>query len=44
MKNNNETFFKEKKCWSEVKDSLLGTYLIPYINKNSIYRSSYMLC
>jgi len=33
MSKNNITFFKEKKVWSEVKDELLGCYLVPYFTK-----------
>ena len=33
MSKNNNTFFKEKKVWSEVKDELLGCYLVPYFTK-----------
>jgi len=33
MSKNNTTFFKEKKIWSEVKDELLGCYLLPYFTK-----------
>jgi three-Cys-motif partner protein len=33
MSKNNSDFFKEKKIWSEVKDSLLGCYLEPYFSK-----------
>lgn len=33
MPKRNDDFFKEKKSWSEVKDELLGCYLIPYFNK-----------
>jgi len=29
----NRNFFKQKKIWSEVKDELLGCYLVPYFNK-----------
>lgn len=33
MSKNNIAFFKEKKIWSEVKDELLGCYLVPYFTK-----------
>lgn len=33
MPKRNDDFFKEKKIWSEVKDELLGCYLVPYFNK-----------
>lgn len=33
MSKNNRDFFKQKKIWSEVKDELLGCYLVPYFNK-----------
>lgn len=33
MAKKNDDFFKEKKSWSEVKDSLLGNYLKPYLQK-----------
>ncbi len=33
MAKNNSDFFKEKKVWSEIKDSLLGCYLKPYMQK-----------
>jgi three-Cys-motif partner protein len=33
MAKNNSDFFKEKKIWSEIKDSLLGCYLKPYFQK-----------
>ena len=33
MSKNNRDFFKKKKIWSEVKDELLGCYLVPYFNK-----------
>jgi len=33
MPKRNDDFFKEKKIWSEVKDELLGCYLLPYFNK-----------
>ncbi|MCL2286827.1 MAG: three-Cys-motif partner protein TcmP [Firmicutes bacterium] len=33
MPKKNSDFFKEKKTWSEVKDDLLGYYLIPYFTK-----------
>lgn len=33
MSKNNHDFFKQKKTWSEVKDELLGCYLVPYFNK-----------
>ena len=33
MPKDNREFFKEKKIWSEVKDELLGCYLVPYFNK-----------
>ncbi len=33
MSKKNEDFFKEKKSWSKVKDSLLGGYLAPYMQK-----------
>lgn len=33
MAKKNDDFFKEKKDWSEVKDSLLGCYLRPYFQK-----------
>lgn len=33
MPKDNRGFFKEKKIWSEVKDELLGCYLVPYFNK-----------
>jgi three-Cys-motif partner protein len=29
----NSDFFKQKKIWSEVKDELLGCYLVPYFTK-----------
>ena len=33
MPKDNKLFFKQKKLWSEVKDELLGCYLVPYLNK-----------
>ena len=33
MPKDNRNFFKKKKIWSEVKDELLGCYLVPYFNK-----------
>ena len=33
MPKDNRDFFKTKKIWSEVKDELLGWYLVPYFNK-----------
>lgn len=33
MSKDNRNFFKQKKIWSEVKDELLGCYLVPYFNK-----------
>ena len=33
MSKDNREFFKKKKIWSEVKDELLGCYLVPYFNK-----------
>ena len=33
MSKDNQDFFKQKKIWSEVKDELLGCYLVPYFNK-----------
>src|SRR5262245_22593314 len=33
MAKNNSDFFKVKKIWSEIKDSLLGYYLKPYFQK-----------
>lgn len=33
MSKNNRDFFRQKKIWSEVKDELLGCYLVPYFNK-----------
>lgn len=33
MSKNNRNFFTQKKVWSEVKDELLGCYLVPYFNK-----------
>ena len=33
MPKDNSNFFKEKKIWSEVKDELLGCYLVPYFSK-----------
>lgn len=33
MPKDNRNFFKQKKTWSEVKDELLGCYLVPYFNK-----------
>lgn len=33
MSKGNKDFFEEKKIWSEVKDELLGCYLVPYFNK-----------
>jgi len=33
MSKDNRDFFKQKKIWSEVKDELLGCYLVPYFNK-----------
>ncbi len=33
MPKDNRDFFKKKKIWSEVKDELLGCYLVPYFNK-----------
>lgn len=33
MPKNNKEFFKVKKVWSEVKDELLGCYLVPYFSK-----------
>ncbi len=33
MSKDNCGFFKQKKIWSEVKDELLGCYLVPYFTK-----------
>lgn len=33
MPKDNRDFFKQKKIWSEVKDELLGSYLVPYFCK-----------
>ena len=33
MPKDNRDFFNQKKIWSEVKDELLGCYLVPYFNK-----------
>ena len=33
MPKDNSNFFKHKKIWSEVKDELLGCYMVPYFNK-----------
>ena len=33
MPKDNGDFFKHKKIWSEVKDELLGCYLVPYFTK-----------
>lgn len=33
MPTDNRDFFKKKKIWSEVKDELLGCYMVPYFNK-----------
>lgn len=33
MPKDNRDFYKQKKIWSEVKDELLGCYLVPYFNK-----------
>ncbi len=33
MPKDNRDFFKQKKIWSEVKDELLGCYLVPYFSK-----------
>lgn len=33
MSKDNRNFFKQKKIWSEVKDELLGCYMVPYFNK-----------
>lgn len=33
MSQNNEDFFIKKKIWSQVKDELLGCYLVPYLQK-----------
>lgn len=33
MSTSRNTFFKGKKIWSEVKDALLGYYLVPYFSK-----------
>jgi len=33
MPKNNKDFFKTKSRWSEIKDQLLGCYLIPYFQK-----------
>lgn len=33
MPKDNKDFYKQKKVWSEVKDELLGCYLVPYFNK-----------
>ena len=33
MPKNNKNFFKIKNPWSEIKDQLLGCYLIPYFQK-----------
>ena len=33
MPKNNKSFFKIKNPWSEIKDQLLGSYLIPYFQK-----------
>ncbi|QNK41577.1 three-Cys-motif partner protein TcmP [Caproicibacter fermentans] len=33
MPKDNSDFFKHKKIWSEVKDELLGCYMVPYFNK-----------
>lgn len=33
MSKDNSSFFKQKKIWSEVKDELLGCYMVPYFTK-----------
>jgi three-Cys-motif partner protein len=33
MPKDNSNFFKKKKIWSEVKDELLGCYMVPYFTK-----------
>lgn len=33
MPKDNSNFFNQKKIWSEVKDELLGCYLVPYFSK-----------
>lgn len=33
MSKDNSRFFSEKKIWSEVKDELLGCYMVPYFTK-----------
>jgi hypothetical protein len=33
MVKDNSDFFKQKKIWSEIKDELLGCYMVPYFNK-----------
>lgn len=33
MSKDNSNFFEHKRIWSEVKDELLGCYLVPYFNK-----------
>lgn len=42
MAKNNRDFFKQKKIWSEVKDELLGCYLVPYFNKIMMTRRPLM--
>lgn len=43
MSKNNSDFFEKKNPWSEIKDQLLGGYLVPYFSKimctrkNTIY-------
>jgi len=33
MPKDNRGFFEKKRIWSEVKDELLGCYLVPYFSK-----------
>ena len=33
MSKDNRRFFEKKNTWSEVKDILLGCYLVPYFSK-----------
>ena len=40
MSKDNRDFFKEKKDWSEIKDTLLGAYLKPYFDD----KTSNFLC
>lgn len=36
MSKKNDDFFEKKKVWSEIKDQLLGCYLVPYFSKISM--------